>query len=165
MRTLHLVEQADADQRSVWRSFPSWTHFSWLYLLSALSSLRGALSFKFGMDGWEAWLMGSGILLACVAVLRHWAQYELTRDRITVQNYYTKREIQSIPLSEVEDVVVRQGVIARFFGIGTVVVRARTSDRLLWLPGVSDPEELKIRVKALSWKHSMVTIRPVPRSS
>jgi hypothetical protein len=156
MRILHLVEQADAEQRIVWRAFPSWAHFTWLYLLSALSALRGALFYRFSVDGGETWVIGGALLLACAAVLRHWARYELTRDRLTVQNYYTGREIHSVPLHEVENVAVQQGMVALFFGIGTVLVRGRGSDRLLSLRGVSGPEELKIRIEALSWKHRMV---------
>jgi hypothetical protein len=150
MRTLHLVEQADVEQRAVWRAFPSWAHFSWLYLLSALSALRGVLLYKFG---------AGALLLACAAALRHWARYELTRDRLTIQNYYTGREIHSIRLHEVENVIVQQGMVACFFGIGMVLVRARGSDRLLSLRGVSDLEELKIRIEALSWKHRMLVAR------
>ena len=159
MRTLHLVEQADREQRAVWRAFPSWAHFSWLYLLSALSALRGVLLDRFGVGGWETWMIGAALLLACAAALRYWARYELTRDCLTVQNYYTGREIHAIPLHEVENVIVQQGKVARFFGIGTVLVRARSSDRLLSLRGVTDPEELKIRIEALSWKHRMVVAR------
>jgi hypothetical protein len=163
MTILHAVTQRE-EQQVVWEAFPSWAHFTWLYLLSALSALRGALFYRFSVGGWEMWVTGAGILLACVAVLRHWAHYEVTKDRITVQNHYTGREIQSIPLNEVENVVVQQGVVAHFFGIGTVLVRARSSGRLLLLRGVSDPEELKIRLEALSWKYRMVLARQAPGS-
>jgi hypothetical protein len=156
MTTLHLVGNTEHEQQLVWEAFPSWAHFSWLYLLSAISALRGALLFRFGVSGWELWVIGAGILLAWAAVLRHWAHYDLTRDQITLRNHYTGREIHSIALNEVENVVVQQGVVANFFGIGTVLVHARKSDRLLSLRGVSDPEELKIHIEALSWKHRMV---------
>jgi membrane protein YdbS with pleckstrin-like domain len=152
MMTLHVVNEPEV-QRVIWGAFPSWAHFTWLYLLSAVSALRGALFFRFGMDGWEMWIIGAGILLACAAILRHWAHYDLTKDQITVRNHYTGREIQSIPLNEVGNVVVQQGVVADFFGIGTVIVYARSSDRVLSLRGVSDPEELKIHIEALAWKH------------
>jgi hypothetical protein len=67
-----------------------------------------------------------------------------------VRNGYTKREIQSISLSDVGQVTIQQGVVAGFFEIGTVLVHARSSDRLLSLRGVSDPEELKIRIDVLA---------------
>src|SRR5690349_22127025 len=40
-----------------WEAYASWAHFSWLYLLSAVSALRSALFFKLGVEGWETWIM------------------------------------------------------------------------------------------------------------
>lgn len=150
---LHAVSKPE-EQQPVWEASPSWAHFSWLYLLSAVSALRGALFFKFGIGGWEMWMLGAGILLAGAAILRHWAHYELTTDQVMVRNGYTGHEIQSIPLNEVGDVDVAQGVVADFFGIGTVIIRSRSSDRLLSLRGVSDPEEVKLHVEALVRRHN-----------
>ncbi|NJN69862.1 MAG: PH domain-containing protein [Nitrospira sp.] len=96
------------------------------------------------------WVIGAGILLASAAVLRRWAHYELTRDQIMVRNGYTRRVIQSILLSDVREVTIRQGVVAQFFGIGTLVIHSRSSDRVLSLRGVCDPEEVKIRIQALA---------------
>jgi membrane protein YdbS with pleckstrin-like domain len=158
MMRLHAVGNPE-EQQLVWKAFPSWAQFSWLYLLSAVSALRGALFFKFGVGGWEMWMLGAGVLLACAAILRHWACYELTKDQVTVRNHYTGRDIQSIPLSDVGDVDVRQGVVADFLGIGTVVVHARSSERLLSLRGVCDPEEVKIRIQAMAWKHNRASNR------
>lgn len=157
--TLQAVGKPE-EQRMVWEAFPSWAHFIWLYLLSAVSALRGALFFRFGVGGWEMWMIGAGILLACAVILRHWAYYELTGGQITVRNSYTGREIQCIPLNEVGTVIVQQGVVAEFFGIGTVIVQTRRSDRLLSLRGVGDPEEIKIRIEALAWKHSRAANHP-----
>lgn len=164
MTTLHLVKNTEAEQHAVWEAFPSWAHFMWLYFLSALSALRGALFFRFEVGGWEMWVMGAGILLTCVAVLRHWAHYELMLDRITVRNHYTGREIHSLPLSAVGEVEVRQGPVADFFGIGTVLIHARSSDRLVTLRGVKEPEEVKIRLEALAWKRRVVAARQAPGS-
>lgn len=153
MMTLQAANKPEEQSVVFWGGFPSWSQFSWLYLLSAVSALRGALFFRFGMGGWEMWILGGVILLACAAVLRHWVHYELTRDRITVRNGYTWREMQSIPLSDVERVTVQQGVIADFFGIGTVLVYVRDRDRVMALRGVRDPEGVKIRIEAVAWRH------------
>lgn len=152
MTHLHVIGQQE--DQPVWEAYPSWAHFSWLYLLSAISALRGALFFRFGVGGWEIWMGGAGMLIVCAAILRRWAHYEFTRDRIMVRNGYTGREIHSIPLSNVGDVEIQQGPVADFFGIGTVLVHARNGDRLLPLRGVSDPEQVKVRIEALAWKHN-----------
>ena len=153
MTISQFIEQREPEPPVIWEGFPSWAQFSWLYLLSALSAIRGALFHRFGVGGWEMWVIGAGILLACAALLRHWGHYELTRDQITVRNGYTGREIQFILLNEVRNIEVRQGMVADYFGIGMVLVHARSSDRVLSLRGVSDPEEVKIRIEALAWKH------------
>jgi membrane protein YdbS with pleckstrin-like domain len=158
MTALHAVDKLEP--RVVWEAYPSWAQFAWLYLLSAVSALRAALFFKFGVGGWEMWVLGSGILLSCAAILRRWAHYELTRDEIMVRNGYTGREIQSIPLNDVGEVDVQQGIIADFLGIGRVVVHPRSHDRLLSLRGVSDPEEIKIRIKAMAWKRNRTGSQP-----
>ena len=95
-------------------------------------------------------MIGAGILIACAVVLRHWVHYELTRDRIMVRNGYTGRVTQYILLSDIREVIVRQGFVAQFFGIGTLVIHLRTSDRMLSLRGVCDPEGVKIRIQALT---------------
>lgn len=152
MTTFHLVEKTTQDNQMLWEAFPSWAQFSWLYLLSALTALRGALLFRFGMDGWQMWIVGAGLLIACAAILRRWAHYELTRDKLTIRNGYTRREIQSIPLHDLGDITVQQGIVAEFFGIGTLVIRSRSTDRLLFLRGVVEPETMKLRVRASAWR-------------
>ncbi|WP_455379548.1 PH domain-containing protein [Petrachloros mirabilis] len=165
MTTLHFVEKTEEKQQPVWDAFPSWAQFSWLFLLSTLSALRGALFFRFGVGGWEMWVIGSGALIVCAAILRHWAHYELTREQLTVRNGYTGREIQSILLNDVRDVTVQQGVVADFFGIGTLVVHSRTTDRLLSIRGVSDPEDVKIRIEVLARRsHGSATSTHPPLS-
>jgi membrane protein YdbS with pleckstrin-like domain len=145
-----VMEKREPDRLVVWETFPSWAQFSWLYLMSALSAFRAAMFHRFGLGGWEMWMIGAGILLACAAVLRHWVHYELTRDQIMVRNGYTGRVSQSILLSDIREVTIRQGFVAQFFGIGTLVIQSRTSDRMLSLRGVCDPEEVKIRIQALA---------------
>jgi uncharacterized membrane protein YdbT with pleckstrin-like domain len=145
-----IMEEREPGRLVVWEAFPSWAQFTWLYLMSALSALRAALLYRFGVGGWEMWMIGAGVLLACVVALRRWAHYELTRDQIVVRNGYTGRVIQSILLSDIREVTIRQGFVAQFFGIGTLVIHSRTPDRNLSLRGVCDPEEVKIRIQALA---------------
>ena len=160
MTSLHLVDKTPPAPRVVWEAFPAWPQFSWLFLLSALSALRAALFFHFGVEGWEAWLWGAGMLIVWAALLRRWARYSLTADRITVRNGYTGREIQSLPLDDVGEVSVRQGLVAGFFGIGTLVVHPRITDRVLTLRGVFDPEEVKRNIEALAHRRNRVTTHP-----
>lgn len=161
MTTLNVVDQAPQDRQIVWETFPSWAQFSWLYLLSAFSALRGAMFFRYGIEGWEMWMIGTGILLVCAVILRRWAHYELTRERIIIRNGYTGREISSVPLADVRAVAVQQGLVADFFGIGTLTISSSSTDRLVSLRGIRDPEEVKIRIEATAWReHRRQTVPP-----
>ena len=153
MMMLPLVEKTEQDDRMVWEAYPAWAQFSWLYLLSALTALRGALLFRFSVHGWQTWLVGAGLLIACAAILRRWAHYELTTDGLTVRNGYTGREIQSVALHDVSDITVQQGIVGEFLGIGTLVIRSRTTDRPLFLRSVIDPETIKQRIQASAWRN------------
>ena len=154
MTMLQDVDKAQQDRQIVWETFPSWAQFSWLYLVSAVSALRGAMLFRFGVEGWEMWVIGTGILLVCAVILRRWAHYELTRERIIIRNGYTGREISSVPLADVRAVAVQQGLVADFFGIGTLTISSSSTDRLVSLRGIRDPEDVKIRIEAAAWREN-----------
>ena len=153
MTMLHAVEKAEEDEHVVWETFPSWAQFAWLYLLGAVSALRGAMFFTFGVEGWEMWMIGTAILLLCAVILRRWAHYELYRDRVIVRNGYTGCEIHAVPLSDVRAVTAHQGIVAEFFGIGTLTISSASMDRLVSLRGVRDPEDVKLRIQASVWRH------------
>ena len=158
----HLVEKTEQNHRLLWEAYPAWAQFSWLYLMSALTALRGALLFRFGVDGWQMWIVGAGLLITCAAILRRWAHYELTKDALTVRNGYTGREIHSIPLQDVGDITVQQGIVAGFFGIGTLVIRSRTTGRPIPLRGVVDPETIKHRIQTSAWRSRTTAVDSHP---
>jgi len=162
MTTLHFVDKPERKPPVVWETYPSWAQFSWLFFLSGLSALRAGLLFRFGVSGWEMWMAGAGMLIACAAALRRWAHYELTPEQITVRNGYTGREIESIALGEVREVTIQGGTVADFFGIGTLVIHSRTTDRLLSLRGVSDPEAIKTRIESLVQRRKRMTTDSYP---
>ena len=132
-----------------WSAFPSWKHFIWLYMFTAMAGVRGFILLRSETSGWEFWFGGAALLLVCVGTLRRWARYILTPHRLIVRNGYTGREIETLPLDRITDVTIEQGPVARFFDIGTVVLRTHTDDPGVVLRGVPEPEVLKIRIDAL----------------
>jgi len=132
-----------------WEAYPSWAQFTWLYFFSLMAGLRGGLFLWLGVSGGKAWLGGAAILLVCAAFLRRWARYLLTSCRIIVQNGYTGREIQAVPINDIREVTIKQGPLARIMGIGTVVIRSAEGDREVALQGIRDPEVLQRRIQAL----------------
>ena len=163
MTTRRVVDKAQQDGQVVWQAFPSWAQFTWLYLVSAVSALRGAMLYRFGVEGWEMWMLGTVMLLFCAVMLRRWAHYELTSERVIVRNGYTGREISSVPVADVRAVTVQQGIVAGFFEIGTLIISSSSTDRLISLRGIRDPEEVKLRIQASAWRQSRTAAIPVPQ--
>jgi hypothetical protein len=153
-----MAGRLSAGETEKWSSYPSWRQFTWLYFLSLMSGLRGWLILRIGVSGGEGWVAGAAILLVCAAILRHWAQYSLTSQRVIMRSGYTGREIQAMAISDIREVSIMQGPLAQFMGIGTLVLQSMSGDRLLSLRGVSDPEVIKTRIEALMPKgHSVLT--------
>lgn len=138
-----------ADEPVLWSGFPSWRQFSWLYLMSAAVGARAVLFRRFELPGWEAWLAGALLLLATAAVLRRWARYEMTTDRLIVRNGYTGRIIAHCSLGEVAGVELRQGPIAALLGIGTVVIKG-SGDTRLRFRGLAEPDVIRQRIERAS---------------
>jgi len=136
-------------ERVLWQAFPSWSQFSWLYFFSLLAAFRGVLFLRFGLSGWEVWLVGAGMLLALAAILRRWAFYMVTPTRVVIKNGYTGHEIESVKLEMIQTINLRQGPIARFWGIGTLVIRSSDKKREIQVRGVKDPEVIQARIRAL----------------
>jgi membrane protein YdbS with pleckstrin-like domain len=144
-----VTEATKTDVTLRWIAYPSWAQFTWLYLFSLLAGVRGLRLLLLGQSGGLAWLGGAVALLVCVALLRRWAQYVLTSHRIIVRNGYTGREIDALALGDISDMSIKQGPIARFFKIGTIVIQSPRGERVLWLRGVTEPEHIKTRIEAL----------------
>ncbi|OGW50984.1 MAG: hypothetical protein A2V62_09765 [Nitrospirae bacterium RBG_19FT_COMBO_58_9] len=158
VRLDNMTGQSLAGETERWSAYPSWNQFTWLYFFSLMAGLRGWFFLRLGMSGGEVWVAGAAILLVCAAILRHWAQYSLTSQRVIMRNGYTGREIQAMAISDIREVTIMQGPLAQFMGIGTLVCQSMSGDRLLSLRGISDPEVLKARIEALMPKgHSVLT--------
>ena len=158
VRSDDMAGQLPAGETVRWSAYPSWRQFTWLYFLSLMSGLRGWLFLWFGVSGGEVWVVGAATLLVCAAILRHWAQYSLTSQRVIMRNGYTGREIHAMAISDIREVTITQGPLAQFMGIGTLVLQSMSGDRLLSLRGINDPEVIKIRIEALMPRgHSVLT--------
>jgi hypothetical protein len=144
-----MTEPVQTAEIPIWRSYPSWAHFMWLYFFGAMAAFRGILFLRFGLEGGEGWLIGAVALVATAAAARRWAENVLTSTRPLVRNGYTGREIQSLPLADIGDITIHQGPVAGFFDIGTIVLRSRTRDKAISLKGVKHPDVLVRRIQAL----------------
>jgi membrane protein YdbS with pleckstrin-like domain len=136
-------------ERILWEGYPSWGQFSWLYFFSLWTGLRGLILVRAGFSGWEMWMVGAGMLLGLVVVLRYWAKYFLTSKRVLLRNGYSGKDIASVDFEMIKAVEVMQGPVARFLGIGTVVVRCDDSGRSLRFRGIKDSDVVETKLRAL----------------
>jgi membrane protein YdbS with pleckstrin-like domain len=95
------------------------------------------------------WMVGAGMLLGLVVVLRYWAKYFLTSKRVLLRNGYSGKDIASVDFEMIKAVEVMQGPVARFLGIGTVVVRCDDSGRSLRFRGIKDSDVVETKLRAL----------------
>ena len=136
-----------AGDQLFWAAYPSWRQFTWLYLMAFLVGLRALLFLRYGIPGAGTWMAGAVILIALAAILRHWARFELSTDRVLIRNGYTRRVINGIPLDEVLDVEIWIGPVAKFLGIGTLAIKGERAQLLLFR-GLADPDAVRMRIDA-----------------
>ncbi len=136
-------------ERILWEGYSSWGQFSWLYFFSVWTASRGIIFAYGGVSGWVIWIVGAGILLVVVVVLRYWAKYLVTSRQVVIRNGYTGKTIRSVDHEKIDTVEVVQGPFANFLGIGSVVVQCRDPNQTLRLRGVKNPEILATKLRAL----------------
>ena len=132
-----------------WKAYPSWAHFSWLYLFSFWAGLRGILLIRLEISGWEFWIAGAMSLLLCVVILRRWGEYMVTPHRVIIRNGFTHREIESLAIEDISDISLKQGPLGRYFEFGTLIVESSNTDQILSLRGIRHPTVLGTRLQAM----------------
>lgn len=140
---------ATEEERIVWEGYPSWKQFSWLYFFIGLALYRGGLFYAFDLPTGEVWLAGALFLALCVVLIRRWAQYFVTSSKVGLRNGYTGREIDAIPLNQIQEVTIKQGPLAGFFEIGTLEICKREKGGSIRFRGIKDPEVIKNKVDAI----------------
>ena len=139
----------NANEKVLWQAYASWSQFAWLYLIGTVAAFRGLLLWRFDIPGWEFWLLGTGALLLCAALLRYWVQYAVTSHRVLVRNVFTGAMIETIELEQVQAVVVQQGLVAWWLGIGTLRIVSRDGDRVIRFRGIRDPESARNHIETV----------------
>ena len=94
-------------------------------------------------------MIGAIALLVCVVLLRRWAHYIVTSQRLIIENGFNDQVIQEIPITRITEITLKQGPIAEFFQIGTLSIQSSKEDQPLTFQGVKNPEVLKTRIEAM----------------
>ena len=66
-----------------------------------------------------------------------------------IRNGYSGKTIQCANYDMIHAVEVMQGPLAKFLGIGTIVIQCQDSNRTLRFRGVKDPEIVVAKLRAL----------------
>ena len=136
-------------ERILWEAYPSWGQFSWLYFLSLWTASRGMIFLYAEVPGWELWMVGAAFLLGVAAGLRYWAKYLISTRQVLIRNGYSGKTIRCANHDRIHSVEIMQGPLAKFLGIGTVVIRSHDSNRTLRFRGVKNPEIVGTKLRAL----------------
>jgi hypothetical protein len=135
-----MIAKAEMNELVLWQTYVSWNQFAWLYLVSLLTALRGALLWQAAIPGSELWVIGAVALVVVALALRYWVRYVATAQRVLIKNAFTGREIQTMAIENISETTIKQGLLERLLGIGTIVFTSTRSDEVMEFRGVRDPE-------------------------
>ena len=132
---------------------------------TAIFELKPAYRAHLGLLVWGVLLAPVGI--GVILLLRAWylvasTRYRLTNQRLFAETGLIAKNLEEVELFRVKDVTLRQGVLDRLLGVGTVTVLS-TDDTApeLALAGVRDPlaakEALRTAFRAARQREGMRT--------
>ena len=101
------------------------------------------------VPGWEIWGVGAGLLLGVAAILRYWAKYLISTRHVIIRNGYSGKTIRCASHDMIQGLEVMQGPLAKFLGIGTLVIQCQDSNHTLRFRGINDPEIVETKLRAL----------------
>ena len=138
---------------------------------TAIFELKPAYRAQLGLLVWGVLLLpvvGLGLIL----LARAWYRVASTRYRLTTQRLFAQtgliaKNLEEVELFRVKDVTLRQGVLDRLLGVGTVTVLSTddTAPRLA-LAGIRDPlaakEAIRTAFRAARQREGMRTAEFIP---
>jgi membrane protein YdbS with pleckstrin-like domain len=147
-----MIESDEAKEPVLWQTYVSWNQFAWLYVVSLVAVLRGALLWQAAISGSGLWMIGAVALMTVALLLRYWVRYEATGQRVLIKNAFTGHEIQAMSIENISETTIKQGLLARLLGIGTIVFTSARSDEAMEFRGVRDPESTLQHIQAVRRK-------------
>jgi uncharacterized membrane protein YdbT with pleckstrin-like domain len=152
-----MITPAQADEPVLWQTYVSWNQFAWLYVVSLIGVLRGALLWQAAIPGSGLWMIGAVVLMTVALALRYWVRYVATSQRVLIKNAFTGREIQAMVIENISETTIKQGLLARLLGIGTIVFTSARGDEVMEFRGVRDPESTLRHIQTVRRKRIFPT--------
>jgi Bacterial PH domain len=153
-RDTMMIESDEAKEPVLWQAYVSWNQFVWLYVVSLIAVLRGALLWQAALPGSGLWMIGAAALMTVAMALRYWVRYVATSQRVLITNAFTGHEIQAMSIEHISETAIKQGLIARLLGIGTIVFTSTHSDEVMEFRGVRDPESTLLHIQTVRRKRT-----------
>jgi len=113
-------------------------------VLTAIGIVAAAVA---GPPGWLALVIGAAIvwggLILVLAYRRLTVRYRLTNFRFFHEEGLLSRVGNRVEVIDIDDVTVKQGLVERMFGVGTIsILSSDTSHPKLSLPGIDDAKRV-----------------------
>jgi hypothetical protein len=147
-----MITPAQADEPVLWQTYVSWNQFAWLYVVSLIAVLRGALLWQAAIPGSGLWMIGAVVLMTVALALRYWVRYVATSQRVLIKNAFTGQEIQAMVIENISETTIKQGLLAQLLGIGTIVFASTRSGEVMEFRGVRDPESTLRHIQTVTRK-------------
>ncbi len=137
-------------EKDLWSGRPRWPHFLTATPLVIVVILLVAAAF---VDGWYWFVLAAAGVTCAWAVriaIRIWALgYRLTTERMFTERGIISRTIDQIELIRVDDIRVRQTLIDRVFGLGSVdVLSTDFTDRAIIIEGIRDAHQVAEMIRS-----------------
>jgi membrane protein YdbS with pleckstrin-like domain len=147
-----MIESDESKELVLWQTYVSWNQFAWLYAVSFVAVFRGVLLWQAAISGSGLWMIGAVALMTVALVLRYWVRYVATSQRMLIKNAFTGREIQAMAIENISETTIKQGLLARLLGIGTIVFTSARREEAMEFRGVRDPESTLQHIQTLRRK-------------
>jgi uncharacterized membrane protein YdbT with pleckstrin-like domain len=129
----------------IYQGRPSWLNYIGFYLIGLVLLVLSISARNISA--------GLFLLLSCVgsaAISRYRYQFTVTNDSIITRVGLIAKNTNEMQLRHIRAINVRQGIIERILGIGTVIfISAAESEAAVIFKGISEPYGVKERIRSL----------------
>jgi uncharacterized membrane protein YdbT with pleckstrin-like domain len=136
---------SDFDETIVYQGRPSWLNYYLLYVI-------GIILFGFLVNVGE--IIGGFfvllIVLGLAAILRYRYLFTVTKNRIISREGLIAKNTNEIQLKHIRALNVKQGIIGRLLGIGTIEISSAAGGGVeVMFKGIRDPHGVKENIRNL----------------
>ncbi len=136
---------SEINETIIYRGRSSWLNYHCLYVM-------GIFLFGFSIKSGQIkeGIFSLFFVIGLAAIFRARYLFTVTRDRIIMRAGLIARNTNEMQLRHIRAINVRQGIIERILGIGSIVfISAAESEAAVVFKGISDPYEVKERIRGV----------------